>query len=68
MRVMLIAIVIGELETEAKDLDRGELKELGIGGKIETVQTTILLGVDENTLKFPGELRDSKRTTATAAA
>ena len=43
MRVTVIPNVIGTLGTVCKGLER-KLKESEIGGRIETIQTTALLG------------------------
>ena len=46
MKVAVIPIVIGELGTVNKDLVQG-LEDLKIGGKLETIQATALLGWPE---------------------
>ena len=38
----IIPIVVGTLETIPQDLGRGQ-EELEIGGRIETIQTTVLI-------------------------
>ena len=43
MKVTERSIVIGALGTVFKDIERGQ-EELKIGGRIETIQTTALLG------------------------
>ena len=53
MRMTLIPIVVGAFETVFKDLEKG-LEELEIGGRIQTINTTVFV---ENTEKSPGDLR-----------
>ena len=42
MKVTIVSIVIGALGTVAKGLLKG-LEDLGVGGRVETIQTTALL-------------------------
>ena len=42
MKVTIVPIVIGALDTVTKGLLKG-LEDLEVGGRVETIQTTILL-------------------------
>ena len=42
MKVTIIPIVIGAFDTVTKGLFKG-LKDLGVGGRVETIQNTALL-------------------------
>ena len=44
MKVMIVPIVIGAFGTVAKRLLKG-LEDLEVGGRVETIQTTALLGM-----------------------
>ena len=52
MRVTVIPVVFGALGMVPKVLDKG-LKELGIRGRIETIQTTALLRMAEILRRVP---------------
>ena len=56
MNVTIIPIVIGAFGTVTKGLLKG-LEDLEVGGRVETIQTTALLGNGLNTEKSPGDLR-----------
>ena len=45
MKVAIVPIEIGALSTIAKGLSKG-LKDLEVGGRVETIQTTVLLRTD----------------------
>ena len=45
MKVTIIPIVIGDFDTVTKRLLKG-LEDLEVGGQVETIQTTALLGTD----------------------
>ena len=55
MKVTIIPIVIGAFGTVTKGLLKGQ-EDLEVGGRVETVQITALLSI-ENTEKSPGDLR-----------
>ena len=42
MKVMIVPIVIGALDTITKELLKG-LEDLEVGGQVEIIQTTVLL-------------------------
>ncbi len=54
MKVTIVPIVIGTLGTETKGLLKG-LKDLEVGGRVETIQMTALLKTA--TILSPGDLR-----------
>ena len=56
MKVTITPIVIGAFGPVTKGLLKG-LEDLEVGGRVETIQTTILLRNGQNT-KSPGDLRD----------
>ena len=56
MRVTVTPIVIGELGTVPKGLERG-IEVLKIGGRIKTIQTVVIVEIGWNTEKSPENLR-----------
>ena len=56
MKVTIVPIVIGALGTITKGLLKG-LKDLEVGGRVETIQTTALLRNGQNPETSPGDLR-----------
>ena len=56
MRMTVIPVVAGTLGTVSKDSLR-ELGELEIGVQIETIKTTPLFKIGQNTEKNPGDLK-----------
>ena len=56
MKVTFIPIFIGALGTVTIGLIKG-LEDLEISGRVETIQTTALLKIGQNTEKSPGYLR-----------
>ena len=53
MRVTIVPIAIGSFGTVTKGLLKG-LEDLEVGGRMETIQTTVLL---KTAKKSPGDLR-----------
>ena len=51
---MRLTIVIGAFGTVTKGLLKG-LEDLEVGGRVEAIQTTVLLKTGQNTEKSPGE-------------
>ena len=61
MKVKFIKILIGALGTAIKWLSKG-LEDLEIRGRAETIQTTHIIEIGQNTEKGPGDLRISSVT------